>query len=322
MQCTPPPRLPSRPPLTVGIYKTLPDASNAGLPPKPPITPTSLSPTGLQFPRATLTPSPNTASYGRKRTYSCSNGSVVVPLQHYPAQDCTKNAPYYGDSCNGGGEGKTAERAIKVRRTTLNNTIVDSRNTSNNDTTGNYHQPSPGAIVRQHPPNMNRSEIARTKLQLIHDTLLRGGKTIATRDQDYLADQLHENIACISAPMMWLVAKQVTNKTYNLSYGIIHWAHNNGKLELMEYMLTNRLYTFDVEEAFDEGLMGTKEVVDLMDCQTVLRCVRMELKERKERMERAQKETAEHPNTNASFDAGHGESDTGSADMDLSEEDC
>ncbi|RYC61238.1 hypothetical protein CHU98_g4970 [Xylaria longipes] len=315
MQRTPPHKLPSRPPLTVGIYKTLPDASNANLPLKPPITPTSLSPTSFRFPQPLLTPSLNKTSRRQKRTYSQSNdNNVVVPLQQHPARDSTKIAPYSGAGYDGVGEGEAPERAVKVRKTTLNSTIADSHNNNNNGTTCNYNKPSPAAMVHQQPPNITRP----TKLQLIHDMLLQGAKTLTTSDQDYLTDQLHENLPCISALFMWLVAKQVTNKTHNLSYGVIHWAHNNKEHDLMEYMLTDRLYGFDMEEAFDEGLMGIKEVMDLMDCQMVLRCVRME---RKERLEKAQKKMVEHTKTNASRDADHCESDLGSADMDLSEED-
>ncbi|KAI1752908.1 hypothetical protein F4782DRAFT_546202 [Xylaria castorea] len=319
MQRTPPPQLPPRPPLTVGIYKTLPDASNADLPPKPAITPTSLSPTSFQFPQVAVTSSSNKPLHGRKRKYSHSNDSIVVPLQYYPAQDGINNATYHSAGHEGVGEGETAERAVKVRRKSSNSTIVDRHKNSNDDATCEYHQPSLGMVMHQQFPDMTRSETPRVKLQLIHDMLLGGAETLTTRDQDYLVNRLHENLACISAMMMWLVAKQVTNKTYNLSYGIIHWAHNNSKLELMEYMLTDRLYAFDIEGAFDEGLMGIKEVMDLMDCQLVLRCVRME---RKKRPEGAHKKSAERPETSSGLDADHCESDTGSADMDLSEEDC
>lgn len=83
-----------------------------------------------------------------------------------------------------------------------------------------------------------------------------------------------------------------------------------------------------MEKAFDEGLMTVKEVDDLMDCQTVLRRVLRELKERKEHKElkerkeleeATEKKVAEQPKTNASVDSYA--SDTGSADMDLSEGD-
>lgn len=237
MQCTPPklppqprPKLPSRPPpLTINIYKTLPDASNADLPPRPLITPTSLSPTSYQFPQ--IPPSPSKTPRGRKRTYSRSNDSVVVPLQHHPSPTKTKNVPYAAKK-DGVVEVETAERAVKVRRIAPESTVVDSRNVNNKETTGNHNRPS---------QNMTRLEMARLKLQLIHDMLLGGARTLTERVQDYLADLLHDNLTCISALTVWLVAKRVTNKTYNISYAIIHWGHRNGELELMEYMLKERL---------------------------------------------------------------------------------
>ncbi|KAI0444642.1 hypothetical protein F4803DRAFT_548886 [Xylaria telfairii] len=321
MQCTPPklpsqppPKLPSRPPpLTINIYKTLPDASNADLPPRPLLTPTSLSPTGYQFPQ--IPPSPSKTPRGRKRTYSRSNDSVVVPLQHHLSPTKTKNAPHAAKE-DGVVEVETAERAVKVRRTAPDSTVVDSRNVNNNATTVNRNHPS---------KNMTRLEMAQLKLQLIHDMLLRGTRTLTERVQGYLAELLHDNLACISVLTVWLVAKQVTNKTYNISWAIMHWGHKNGKLELMEYMLKERLYDFDMEQAFDEGLMTVKEVNDLMDCQSVLCRVLKELKKIKERKERkeleeaAEKEMTEQPKTDASVD--HCTSDAGSADMDLSEGD-
>ncbi|KAI1743457.1 hypothetical protein F4680DRAFT_444742 [Xylaria scruposa] len=296
MQYKPSPlKLPPRPSLTVGIYKTLPDASNADLPPKPPITPNtpnSLSPPRFRFPRAALTPSPNKTSHYRKRKYSPTD-SIVVPLQH----------------------DETAERAAKVRRTTLRGVTVNDHKESNNDVTSNRQLPSSGKTIHWQPPGMTELMRPRIKLQLIHDTLLGGAKTITARDQEFLADQLHKDPACVSALMMWLVAKQVTNKTYNLSYEILHWAHNHNELELMEYILTDRLYAFDMEEAFEQGLMGTQEVVDLMDYQELLSRIR------EKRLE-AQKKLTGPSATSTSFDADHSESDTGSADMDLSGEDC
>ncbi|KAI0486613.1 hypothetical protein F4859DRAFT_526851 [Xylaria cf. heliscus] len=313
------PKPPARPPLTVNVNtsQALPNAGKAALPPRPLITPTSLSPTGSQFPQLASVPSPSPTQTPRKRkrTYSRSNDSVVVPLQHFPVQDSTKNTPSNGATCNSVGEGETAERATKVRRITINNNVPNNRNDGNNHATYNYHQPSTGTMMHQQAPNMTGPEAARYKVQLIYDMVRGGATTLTTRVQTYLAQQLHENLECISAEMMWLVARQITNKTNSLSYGIIHWAHNHNNLELVEYMLESRLYNFHLEEAFDQGLMDVTEVEDLMDNQTVLHCVR------KEREERAQKKATEHPNTKASVDADHCESDTGSADMDFSEED-
>ncbi|KAI0187744.1 hypothetical protein EV127DRAFT_498695 [Xylaria flabelliformis] len=295
-----PPKLPPRPSMTVSIYKTLPDASNADLPPKPPITPNSLGPSRFQFPQAALTPSPNKTTHHRKRKYSPPSDSIVVPLQY----------------------DETAERAAKFHRTTLNRTTVNTHEDSNNYVTSNKRAPSSSRFMHRQPQDITRPKTPQIRLQLIHDTLLGGAKSITTTDQEFLAEQLYNNPACISALMVWLVAEQVTKKTYNLSHGILHWARGNSEIELVEYILTDLLYAFDVEEAFEQGLMGIMEVTDLIEHQILLHNIQMEREKREKRLEKAQKKLAEHSTTSASFDADHCESDTGSTDMDLSEEDC
>ncbi|KAI0545645.1 hypothetical protein F4679DRAFT_588250 [Xylaria curta] len=289
MQCTPsPPKLPPRP-LTVGIYKTLPDASNADLPPKPPITPNSLSPTSSHLSRAALTHSSNKSPRCRKRKYLQPADSFVVPLQH----------------------DETAERAAKVHRTSLDRAIVHTHKDSNKNVTSSRHPHSWGWTMHRRPPDMTGFKTPLVKLQLIHDNLIRGAKTITRRDQEFLAVQLHINPTCVSTLMMWRVAKQITNKTCDLSRGILYWASDHNELELMEYILTDRLHTFDLEEAFEQGLMGIQEATDLMEYQILLPGIQKRLKEK-------QKKLVEHSTTNASFDADHYESDVGSADMDLS----
>ncbi|TRX91809.1 hypothetical protein FHL15_007362 [Xylaria flabelliformis] len=289
-----PPKLPPRPSMIVSIYKTLPDASNADLPPKPPVTPNSLSPSRFQFPQAALTSSPNKTTHYRKRKYSPPTDSIVVPLQY----------------------DETAERSAKFHRTTLNRTTVNNHKDTNNYITSNKRAPSSSKTMNRQPQDITGPKTPRIKLQLIHDTLLGGAKSITTRDQEFLAEQLHNSPACVSALMVWLVAEQVTKKTYNLSHGILHWARDNSEIELVEYILKDILYAFDVEEAFEQGLMGIMEVTDLIEHQILLHV------EREKRLEKPQKKLAEHSATSASFDADLCESDIGSTDMDLSEEDC
>ncbi|KAI0862371.1 hypothetical protein F4860DRAFT_513080 [Xylaria cubensis] len=295
-----PPKLPPRPSMTISIYKTLPDASNADLPPKPPITSNSLSPSRFQFPQAALTPSPNKTTHNRKRKYSPPSDSIVVPLQY----------------------DETAERATKFHRTTLNRTTVNTHKDSNNKVTFTQRAPSSSRFMHRQPPDITRPKTPQIKLQLIHDKLLAGAKTITTRDQEFLAEQLHNNPTCVSALMVRLVAEQVTEKTYNLSRGMLLWARGNSELELVEYILTDLLYTYDVEEAFEQGLMGIREVTDLIEHQILLHDIQVEREKREKHLEKAQKKLAEHSTTSASFDADHCASDIGSTDMDLSEEDC
>ncbi|KAI0532923.1 hypothetical protein GGR58DRAFT_522253 [Xylaria digitata] len=313
MQRTPPPNLPPRP--SLAIYKTLPDASKADLPPKPPTTPTSLNPTTFHFPSAALTPSPspspNRTSYGQKRTWSLSTDSVVVPLQITPTPVRTRNVHSNSGIYYNVGEFKAAGRAVKASRMNHGSFSSTSRNTKNNsNSVHNNHRYPNGRNTHQGLGKMCKLEAIKLELRLIHNKLLGGATTLAARDQDFLRRQMDDNPTSIPTLMMKLLINQVLNKTYDLLYGMMHWAHRRCENHLLEDLLTDRLHNFDVKEAFIEGLMSVHEVSDLMDCQIVLQCVR------NERAEHARKEQAK-----CDVGAYQYESDTGSLDMDLSDDD-
>ncbi|TGJ80789.1 hypothetical protein E0Z10_g7971 [Xylaria hypoxylon] len=317
MQSTPPPNLPPPmlPPRPLPIYKTLPDASKASLPPKPLITPLGLSPTNFHFPRATLplspsvslspspTPTPMQPNWGQKRKWLYSTDSVPVPLQTNPTPRSTGDVQFGGRKHDGAGECEAAERAVKARR----------MNPSSSNSSHKTNQSPNGRNMYQEPKKISRLEALQIELHLIHNKLLGGATTLTARDQNFLKRQVDDNPAGISALMMNLIIKQVTNKTHNLSYGIMHWAHLRREPQLLEDLLMDRLYNFDVKEAFYEGLMSVREVSDLMDCQTVLQCVR------NERTQQARREKVKYADIDVDED--QCESDTGSLDMDLSDDD-
>ncbi|KAF2963395.1 hypothetical protein GQX73_g10179 [Xylaria multiplex] len=313
MQRTPPPNLPPRP--SLAIYKTLPDASKADLPPKPPTTPTSLSPTTLHFPQAALTPSPSPkrTSYGQNRTWPRPIGSVVVSLQITPTLVRTKNVHSNGGISHSVGEFKAAGRIVKASRMNHGSFASTSRSNSNNNISNGIHHnhlyPN-GRNMHQGLKKMNKLEALQIELQLIHNKLLGGATALTAREQDFLRRQMDDNPTRIPTLMMKLLINQVLNKTYDLLYGMMHWADRRCEHHLLEDLLMDRLYNFDVEETFIEGLMSIREVSDLMDCQIVLQCVR------NERAEDVLKEQAK-------CDVGEDQygSDTGSLDMDLSDDD-
>ncbi|KAJ2974275.1 hypothetical protein NUW58_g8710 [Xylaria curta] len=326
MQRTPSCQLPSRPSLTVNTYKFLPDASKADLPPKPLITPTSLSPTQSLFPSAAIAPSPNKTPRGKKRTYSHYTDKFAVPLQTTLTRSNHTGVTYDGNKYHGIGDA-VAEHVTKVRRVIPDNN--DSSNNSHHITNSTIHHGIKntaqnnsnskdnylgGNMMHRRPPILAKPKTARTKSQLIHDMLLGGARTLSAGDQEYLANQIKHNLTTVSPLMIHLVATTVTNKAHNLSYIITQWAHRNDELELVEYMLEDRLYNFDMEKAFDEGLMDISELSALIDFQTLLGCIRKDIEENARR-----RKAVEHTTAKASVCEDHYESDTGSVDMDLSE---
>ncbi|KAI3328495.1 hypothetical protein F4824DRAFT_517447 [Ustulina deusta] len=308
---TPPPKLPSRPPSAVNIYKTLPDASKADLPPKPCITPASLTSTKYHVPRVVLTPEPSPEAkrryHGQKRKYSGYTDAILVPLQSSPTWKRTRNANFYGHNFDGVDEREVPENVKKTCRTSPNNTGA-------HNGTYNYHEHSNGTTMHQAAQHMSEREAALLEIRLIHNKLLGGATTLTGRDQDYLRHQMNNNPANIPALMVDLITKNVTNKTDGLSYGMMNWAHSTRQNRLLEDVLMDKLYNFDMDKAFDEGLMSLRDVGNLMDCQTVLEHVR------NNRTQQPQKEETEHSNVDAETDDEDG-NDSRSQSMELTDDD-
>ncbi|KAI0199730.1 hypothetical protein F4808DRAFT_471363 [Astrocystis sublimbata] len=306
MQYTPPKvaqRLPPRPPPTATTrYKTFPDASHAELRPKPPVTPTK-----SRYPQRhlALSPSLKTTYFGRKRTYSQSTNSGKSPMLR----------PGAHDSANG----VTTERAARVRRLNLSDAISDSSFNGDFRNTRDTHQHSPGTTLQKQPLIMAKPETVRTKMREIHDMLLGGGKALEQCQQEYLVKQLRENPEDNFNTIIWLVAKQVPNMIHDLFLEINNWATSHGEVDIIECLLVNRLYAFDMEKAIDQNLMPVAELDELMDFQTDLGHVRVKLEDIREKV---RNKTAQNLHaTKKQVDVNHCESDTGSADMDLSDRD-
>ncbi|KAI0971108.1 hypothetical protein F4678DRAFT_461652 [Xylaria arbuscula] len=315
MQRTPPPRLPPRPMLAVSIYKTLPDASKADLPPKPVTTPTSSSPTMFRFPRTALTPETSPEAQkrfcGQKRKYPYSDDNnhypVLLPTTSTPKRSRYTYKYHDGRSYDGIGDRKEAERFTDIQQ-------AIPTNTGPYNPIYNYHQTSSVKPTHQGVQYARKQDPTLLEVQLIHNKLLGGATSLTKKDQSFLQHQMNNNPVKIPALMVRLIIKQVTNKTSGLSYGIMHWANRKNEPGLLEEVLTDWLYNFDVDEAFDEGLMSIQEAANLMDCQIVLECIR------RDRMERARDEKTEcecvYPDADTPYD-----SDARSQSMDLSDTD-
>ncbi|KAI1164097.1 hypothetical protein F5B18DRAFT_671578 [Nemania serpens] len=302
MQRTPPLNSSSLPSLTIKIYKTLPDASKADLPPKPPvapITPTSPSPSSFHPPGVLLTSTSNTTTQSRKRTYSNFSNSTFVPLQPPPFTDSVSNAPSKKVKYNGMQQGGLASKTCWVNPAS-----------SNNKTNNHKQRVGSGNVHYQRPPRVTKAQAVRVGLQLIHNKLLVGATTLTKKDQHYLAHQIDENPLSIPGMMMKLIAMQVTNKTHDLAGRMMSWATRNQEPELLEKQIVDLLYHFDADEALDEGLMDIKQVDDLMDIQTMLATVRSKFDSN------AQTEKNAH---SGDVDGNKCESDSGSTDMELEE---
>ncbi|KAI0526216.1 hypothetical protein F5B22DRAFT_641364 [Xylaria bambusicola] len=308
MQRTPPLNLPSRPSLAVNVYTTLPDASKAGLPPKPPITPNSPTSTKFSIPRLVLTPSPSPESKskkthrGQKRTYSYSSDAIIVPLPATPIPDRARNSYLNGHKYDETNRHEHMEYPVKVRRTSLTATSVHTNNSN--------HRHQPGVKPIHHEARyISKLEEEQLKLRLIHNKLLGGATTLTVREQDYLRRQMNSDTMRISPLVMHLIIQQVANKTHELSNEIMNWSQKRHESQLLEDVLTDRLYNFDVEAAFDEGLMSPREVSDLVDCQIMLEYIRM-----------GQPQEIKAECDDIRTDSDEDESDTGSQEMDFSDD--
>ncbi|KAI1426110.1 hypothetical protein F5Y12DRAFT_794843 [Xylaria sp. FL1777] len=308
MQRTPPLNLPPRPIMAVQTYKTLPDASKAGLPPKP-VTPTSFSSTTFPYPRGILTPDPSPEAKAiyrcQKRKYSHSDDSINFPLQTTPTPKRTRYNDLNGHSYHSIDKGEVTGHATKTGPTSPNNAGTRNR-------TYDYHKAWNIRTMHKEIPYMSKQEQTLFDIRRLHNKLLGGATTITKKDQSFLGRQIGSNPANISGLMMKLIIKRVTNKTPDLSYAIMNWANMKGENQLLEDVLVDWLYNFDMEEAFHEGLMSVQEVSNLMDCQTVLECIR------NKPTKKAREAKREYANT--SVDAQY-ESDAGSLSMDLSDAD-
>ncbi|KAI1313498.1 hypothetical protein F5Y03DRAFT_389796 [Xylaria venustula] len=313
MQRTPPPKLPPRPMVAVSTYKTLPDASKADLPPKPATTPKSLSPTMLHFPRAALTPETSPESqrrfYGQKRKYPYSDDNnhypVLLPTTPTPKRIRYTYNYHHGRNYDGIDDIKEAKHFTNIQQATPTNTGPHGGIYS-------HHQTLSVKPTYQGVHYSRKYEPKLLEIQLIHDKLLGGATSLTKKEQNFLQYQMNNNPVKISALMVTLIVKQVTNKTSGLSYGIMHWANRKNEPGLLEEVLTDWLYNFDVDEAFNEGLMSVQEASNLMDCQIVLECIR------RDRIERARHEKPERecvgPDADSQYD-----SDARSQSMDLSD---
>ncbi|KAI1273616.1 hypothetical protein F5Y07DRAFT_411212 [Xylaria sp. FL0933] len=328
MQRTPPPTLPRRPVPAGKPYKTLPDASKAALPPKPLITPMSLSPSQLPRQRAMLTPDPSPQSKpiysGQKRRYSHFNDYVVFPLQTSPTPKRSRHAYEHNHTrmYDGAGEFEGAKHIGKTLAKSPDITSAHSKGTYNNYEMRNTMQinektSGKGAnikTVHQKGPCTRKQDPAVLDVQLIHNKLLGGATTLTKTDQGYLQHQMSSNPTIVPPLMVNLVITRVTNKTPDLSYGIMQWANVRKQPQILESVLTDWLYNFDVQEAFNEPLMSVQQVANLMDCQIVLECVRSD------RIKQEKKTKIERADINIDVDAGY-ESDARSLSMDLSDTD-
>ncbi|KAI0816506.1 hypothetical protein GGR55DRAFT_697362 [Xylaria sp. FL0064] len=314
MQRTPPPTLPRRPVPVGKTYKTLPDASKAALPPKPLITPMSLSPSQLPRQRATLTPDNSPQSKpiysGQKRKYSDFNGYVVFPFQTSPTPKRSRHTYEHNHSrmYDGAGEFEGAKRVAKTLGESPDITSVRSIRTYN------VHKGANTKTVHQKIQCTRKQDPAVLDIQLIHNKLLGGATTLTKTDQRYLQHQMSNNPTIVPPLMINLVIMRVSNKTPDLSYGMMHWANVRKQPQILESVLADWLYNFDVQEAFDEGLMSVQQVANLMDCQIVLECVRSD------RIKQEQETKIERADINIDVDAGY-ESDARSLSMDLSDAD-
>ncbi|KAK5627868.1 hypothetical protein RRF57_003583 [Xylaria bambusicola] len=308
MQRMPTPKLPSRPPLTVNVYTTLPDASKAGLPPKPPVTPTRPVSTKFRIPRTVLTLSPESESKskkthrGQKRTYPYPSDAIIVPLQTTSTPDRVRNSYLNGHKYDAISQYEPMEYPVKVRRTSLTAASV------HGNTPSHHLQPAVKPI-HQDTKYMSKLEEEQLELRLIHNKLLGGATTLTARDQDYLRRQMNSDTTRISPLVVHLIIQQVANKTHELSNEIMEWSQKRHEKQLLKDTLTDRLYNFDVEAAFDEGLMSLREVSSLMDCQIMLECARMG---------QAHDIKAEYGDLCA--DLNSDDSDTGSQEMDFSDD--
>ena len=308
MQRTPPPKLPSRPSLTVSVYTTLPDASKADLPPKPPTTPTTPTFSQLRNPRGVLTPSPSPeprskkAHRGQKRTYPYSSDAIVVPLQTTQTLKRPRDVPINSHKYDDAGEYKSIERPAKrvcppsFPTTGVYGTMIT------------QDEPMDGKINHQAFEYTSKPDEAQLELRLIHNKLLGGATALTAQVHYYLRRRMTTNVMKLSPLLVHLIIEQVVNKTHELSYAIMDWAHKRHEKQLLEDVLTDRLYKFDVEAAFNEGLMSIREVSNLMDCQIVLECVRME-----------QVRGAKAVPADVGTYSDANESDTGSEEMDMSD---
>ncbi|KAI1364169.1 hypothetical protein F5Y08DRAFT_339948 [Xylaria arbuscula] len=310
MQRTPPPKLPSRPSLTVNVYTTLPDATKADLPPKPPTTPTTPTPTQLRNPRGILTPSPSPESRskksrrGQKRAYAYSTDAIVVPLQTIStlAPERAGQTPLNNHKYDGAGDYRPTEHpAKKMCPQSFNAVSVSQAN-------GNANEAVAGKTTQREVRYVSKLDETQLELQIIHNKLLGGATTLTAQDQYFLRRQINNKHTKISPLMVHLLIDQVTNKTHELSYAIMDWAHKRHETQLLENILVDRLYNFDVEASFEQGLMSIREVSNLMDCQIVLECVRM-----------GRVPKAKTTRIDLSTDSDMNEGDTGSEDMDLSD---
>ncbi|KAI0099623.1 hypothetical protein GGR51DRAFT_576220 [Nemania sp. FL0031] len=269
---TPPPQTVPQSPLAVKTYKTLPDASKAGLPPKPLVTPTKSSTSQFHSPGTPAMPSPKRTPRSQKRTFSSSIQSVMVPWRTYPIiigkgiKSTTTSGVSHNIIDKGNAkvevEVESADRPAKIRR-------MSPRGNRSDDTNEVHQQPSGNSI-----PQTTESDAVRIEVQLIQNKLLGGATALSEGDQDYLRHQIDQESPYISPQVMRLLAMRVTNRNSSLSYNIMFWAHKKGEMKLLEYTLVDLLYFFDMNEAFDQGLMSVSEVSNLMDCQTVLHAIR------------------------------------------------
>ncbi|KAI1169546.1 hypothetical protein F4777DRAFT_584807 [Nemania sp. FL0916] len=287
------------------IYKILPDASRANLPPRPvnrpprhTTPPPTPGPSVFRSPGVFLTPSPTPspkkishdqkATLGQKRKYSQANDSVVAQFKSpFLPQKPKAPARYQNNRCDGPGEMSSTERPAKIQRTDNNSTI---------DRKAKHQQPPDGTTIPQeHPiipqarptvpqahPTISQEHLSvlakidtdKAVFRLIQDKLLAGATTLTARNQETLRRHVEEDLPHVSPLILGLIGNRVMNKTHKLSYAIVRWAQRNGRADLLENMLIHLLYDLDPLDLFNERLMDMDEMLDLMDCQDLLNKIR------------------------------------------------
>ncbi|GAP91067.1 hypothetical protein SAMD00023353_1502020 [Rosellinia necatrix] len=128
-------------------------------------------------------------------------------------------------------------------------------------------------------------------LRITHDRLLKGLETLDADEQKYLSFHLDRNPGCFEAQTVALLTARVGNLSELMISRIMSWGWANGDAAMLEYLLKDRLYNFNIEEAFDQVLMGHDELLDLMCCQDRLAAIQNERPGQNERLGR--KETGE-----------------------------
>ncbi|KAI0405670.1 hypothetical protein F4802DRAFT_596939 [Xylaria palmicola] len=268
MQHSPPPKPPSWPFLTVQTNKRLPDASNPSFLDWRPITPISGSPTKSRFSEIEST---HLIPKSQKHIFAGIDDSASVGLVTTPIESDNNNAPL---SDNRNYDSSVAEETGHI----VNPGQIDLDYDSDGDDTYNINAFIDIRATNRLPLTTTKFYMTATSPELILGKLLEGAKTLTQRDQQYILRTLKESPQTIPVTLLRLAAKNVVNNKPTLLGAIMNRAQRIKDLEL-EKLLADKANNFDMESAFNEGLMGLDQLDALMDYQIELDRVRKKLAE-------------------------------------------